>query len=194
MSITLQTVYISTHGLIAPSSSWRMCDTAVNKSSHRHTRVLRRVRNEQVIRHYRDIWRQKTTSCPIKRQHLRNVSTIETFKCPYNSVSVRAKLGASELRNPWTDFHQIWRGWFHRHCSRTPDFKAIAPLWASRQPLELSHFYSAPQCSHCRRCASYSNSVRPSVCPSVCLSHAGIVSKRLHVARCSLHCEIAQCV
>jgi len=33
----------------------------------------------------------------------------------------------------------------------------------------------------------------PSVCLSVCLSHAGIVSKRLHVARCSLHCQIAKC-
>ena len=47
------------------------------------------------------------------------------------------------------------------------------------------------QCSHCKRCISYSNSVRPSVCPSVrlsvCPSHAGIVSKRRHVARCSLH-------
>jgi len=28
----------------------------------------------------------------------------------------------------------------------------------------------------------------PSVCPSVRLSHAGIVSKRRHIARCSLHC------
>jgi len=42
----------------------------------------------------------------------------------------------------------------------------------------------------------------PSVCPSFCLSvcpsvrpsHAGIVSKRRHVARCSLHCRIAKCV
>ena len=33
-----------------------------------------------------------------------------------------------------------------------------------------------------------------SVCPSVRLSHASIVSKRLHVARCSLHCQIAKCV
>jgi len=32
----------------------------------------------------------------------------------------------------------------------------------------------------------------PSVCPSACLSHAGIVSKRLHVARCSLYCQIAK--
>ena len=42
----------------------------------------------------------------------------------------------------------------------------------------------------------------PSVCPSVSLSvrlsvrlsHAGIVSKRLHVARCSLYYQIAKCV
>jgi len=36
------------------------------------------------------------------------------------------------------------------------------------------------------RIASYSNSVRP--------SQADIVSKRLHVAWCSLHCQIAKCV
>ena len=60
------------------------------------------------------------------------------------------------------------------------------------------HFYSAPQCSHCKRGTSYGNSVclsvRPSVRLSVSLSHAGIVSKRRHVARCSLHCRIAKCV
>jgi len=55
----------------------------------------------------------------------------------------------------------------------------------------LDTFYSAPQCSHCKRCTSYGNSVRLSVCLSVCLSNVGIVSKRLHVARCSLHCQIA---
>ena len=52
-------------------------------------------------------------------------------------------------------------------------------------------FLQRAQCSHCKRCTSYSNSVRPSVHPSVSpsvrLSHAGIVSKRRHVARCSLH-------
>ena len=37
-------------------------------------------------------------------------------------------------------------------------------------------------------------SVRLSVCPSVRLSHAGIVSKRRHVARCSFHRWIAKCV
>jgi len=55
-------------------------------------------------------------------------------------------------------------------------------------------FYSAPQRWHCKRCTSYGNSVRLSVRPSVCLSHAGIVSKQLHEARCSLHCQIAICV
>jgi len=38
----------------------------------------------------------------------------------------------------------------------------------------------------------------PSICLSVCLSvrlsHAGTVSKRLHIARCSLHCQIGICV
>ena len=37
-------------------------------------------------------------------------------------------------------------------------------------------------------------SVCLSVCLSVCPSHAGIVSKRRHVARCSLHRWIAKCV
>jgi len=53
-----------------------------------------------------------------------------------------------------------------------------------------SSFYSAPQCSHCKRSISCSNFV----CPSVCPSHAGIVSKRRHVARRSFHCWIAKCV
>ena len=34
----------------------------------------------------------------------------------------------------------------------------------------------------------------PSVRPSVRLSHAGIVSKRRHVGRCTLHRSIAKCV
>ena len=40
----------------------------------------------------------------------------------------------------------------------------------------------------------YGNSVCLSVCPSVRWTQAGIVSKRRHVARCSLHCQIAKCV
>jgi len=53
------------------------------------------------------------------------------------------------------------------------------------------NFYSAP---HCKRCTSYSNFVRPFVRLSVRPSHAGIVAKWRHVARCSLHCQIAKCV
>jgi len=59
-------------------------------------------------------------------------------------------------------------------------------------------FYSTPHCSRCKCCTSYSNSVRLSVRPSVhlsvCLSHADIVSKRRHMAQCSLYCQIAKCV
>jgi len=54
------------------------------------------------------------------------------------------------------------------------------------------------QCSHCKGSISYGNSVCLSVCLSVCPSvrpsHASIVSKRRHVARCSLHHLIAKCV
>jgi len=56
--------------------------------------------------------------------------------------------------------------------------------------LTWSAFLQRAQCSHCKRCTSYGNSV----CLSVCPSHAGIVSKRRHVAWCSLHCWIAKCV
>jgi len=36
--------------------------------------------------------------------------------------------------------------------------------------MESFHFYSAPLCSHCKRCTSYSNSACLSVCLSVRLS------------------------
>jgi len=52
-------------------------------------------------------------------------------------------------------------------------------------------FYSA---QHCKSCTSYGNSVHLSVRLSVYLAHAGIVSKRRHVARCSLQLRIAKCV
>ena len=53
-------------------------------------------------------------------------------------------------------------------------------------PVSCVRFLQRAQCSHCKRCISYGNSVR--------LSHAGIVSKRRHVARCRLHRWIAKCV
>ena len=58
----------------------------------------------------------------------------------------------------------------------------------------IHSFLQRAQCSHCKRCISYGNSVRLSVRLSVCPSHAGIDSKRRHVARCSLHRWIAKCV
>jgi len=96
-----------------------------------------------------------------------------TTSCPENScyyifmAALRSRCG-----------HYIFVLWF---------------LLSSSFPL----FYSASQCSHCKRCTSCGNSVHLSVRSvrlSVCLSHAGIVSKRLQVARCSLHCQIAKCV
>ena len=57
------------------------------------------------------------------------------------------------------------------------------------------HFYSARNARIASAVlATAIPSVRPSVCLSVRLSHAGIVSKRRHVARCSLHRWIAKCV
>jgi len=45
-----------------------------------------------------------------------------------------------------------------------------------------------------RRNARVASAVLTTAIPSVRPSHAGIVSKRRHVARCSLHCWIAKCV
>ena len=83
-----------------------------------------------------------------------------------------------------------------RHFVRESSFGAWSSAssirrWENQRMLSS---YSSLQCSHCKRCTSYGNSVCLSVCLSVRLSHAGIVSKRRHVARCSLHCQIAECV
>jgi len=45
-----------------------------------------------------------------------------------------------------------------------------------------------------RHNARIASAVLATAIPSICLLHAGIVSKRLHVARYSLHCQIAKCV
>jgi len=45
-----------------------------------------------------------------------------------------------------------------------------------------------------RRNAPIASAVLAVAFSSVCPSHAGIVSKQLHVERCSLHCQIAKCV
>jgi len=64
----------------------------------------------------------------------------------------------------------------------------------SRHARKEMLIFTARRNEHRKRCTSYGNSVRLSVHPSVRLSHAGIVSKRRHVARCSLHCQIAKFV
>ena len=90
-------------------------------------------------------------------------------------------------------WHLSWK-WalLHAHCARWGT--SSPPPKGDRAPEFSAQFYSSPQCSDGKRCTSYGKSVRLSVCLSVCLSHAGIVSKRLHLARCSLHCQITKCV
>ena len=78
----------------------------------------------------------------------------------------------------------------HREKYHTRQLTISCGRSSRRVSVCASGFYIAPQCSHCKRCISYSNSV----CPSVCPSHAGIVSKRRHVAWCCFHCRIAKCV
>ena len=48
------------------------------------------------------------------------------------------------------------------HC------RLYASLTTDYTHYRLDRFYSAPQCSHCKRCTSYGNSMCLSVCPSVC--------------------------
>jgi len=63
--------------------------------------------------------------------------------------------------------------------------------------LMSSCFYSAPQCSHCKRCTSYSNSVCLSVClsarPSVTRSYCVKTTARSMV-QFAVYCRIAKCV
>ena len=66
--------------------------------------------------------------------------------------------------------------------------------FASHRKFTKYHGFLQRAQLHCKRCISYGNSVRLSVCLSVRLSDAGIVSKRRHVARCSFHRWIAKCV
>ena len=89
------------------------------------------------------------------------------------------------LRDPSSSSAVLPVFWKHSSSQSTSLFSAIEAL-AIMWYINL-RFYSAP---HCKCCTSYSNSVCLSVCPTVRLSHAGIVSKRRHIARCSLHCRI----
>ena len=73
--------------------------------------------------------------------------------------------------------------------SRADDAEQQHHVQLTRLQMDVSNNCFVPVSTarrNARRCTSYSISVR--------LSHAGIVTKRLHVARCSLHCQIAKCV
>ena len=60
-----------------------------------------------------------------------------------------------------------------------------------QKTLKSVNFYSA---RNARIASAVLATSIPSVCLSVRLSHAGIVSKRRHVVRCSFHRWIAKCV
>jgi len=72
---------------------------------------------------------------------------------------------------------------------RAPHAFAWAAITLSIGP--HSSFYSA---RNARTASAVLGTSIPSVRLSVCPSHAGIVSKLRHVARCSLHRWIAKCV
>jgi len=40
-----------------------------------------------------------------------------------------AKLGVSELRNPWTDCHKIWHGWLRRRYDPASQISNRSPQW-----------------------------------------------------------------
>jgi len=95
----------------------------------------------------------------------------------------------------------------HSRSGRQPNFAALSiehhlysagrpSRWASTNVLVFTARRNACIASAVLAIAfpSVRLSIRLSVRPSVCLSHGGIVSKRRHVARCSLHCQIAKCV
>ena len=64
------------------------------------------------------------------------------------------------------------------------------PLYRKQE----AEFLQRTQCENARIASAVLAIAIPSVCLSVRPSHAGIVSKRRHVARCSLHRWIAKCV
>ena len=72
-----------------------------------------------------------------------------------------------------------------RYCVKTTarstvQFRLFSELRAMSYEarLEILRLLQRAQCSHCKRCISYSNSVRPTVCLSVCLSVRLSVTRR----------------
>jgi len=148
--------------------------------------------------HAVDVWRTQTYTDTDRLRTLRSCSHYarKRARVPCNrthwkqwrrSHYARIRFGCSEVSVNGCCFWEVSMG---RHSLCTFAFNSEK----LRTRSATNSFLQRAQCSHCKRCTSYSNSVRPSVCLSVCPSHAGIVSKRRHVARCSLHCWIAKCV
>ena len=83
---------------------------------------------------------------------------------------------------------------------RTSFNEILTLLWAQSSPSQITRWvlfvFTAGRNARIASAllATAIPSVCLSVCPSVRLSHARIVSKRRHLARCSLHCQIAKCV
>ena len=80
------------------------------------------------------------------------------------------------------------------HIGDTWRIRLNCPCAAAMRSCEITLSTCSLQRAALQALTSYGNSVRLSVCPSVRPSHAGIVSTRRHVARCSSHCQIAKCV
>jgi len=80
---------------------------------------------------------------------------------------------------------------FVRNQNWISDFKGLQIHILAVFRLWSTHFYSA---HNARIASAVLATAIPSVCLSVRLSHAGIVSKQRHVARCSFHRWIAKCV
>ena len=92
-------------------------------------------------------------------------------------------------------FTSLWRNSaFPSVNTNGPPFNAKLLSSVAILTRALIPFYSARNCIASAVLARAIPSVCPSVCLSLRLSHAGIVSKRRHVTRCSFHRWIAKCV
>jgi len=103
----------------------------------------------------------------------------------FNRFCVLAALLHGTLASASANFAVLNRG-RHLYSAGRPSHWPLAHI--------SSYYYSVPQHRNARIASTVLATVIPSVCPSIRLSHAGIVSKRWHVARCSLHSQIAKYV
>ena len=63
-----------------------------------------------------------------------------------------AKIGISELRNPWTDCHKIWHGWLsHTYCNHTRHC-GTGSLLQLRTSQTFSYLLAVPEICRNRAC------------------------------------------